>query len=73
MPSFTKNLSLAASLALARLVDAGFSTSSSTMISMYWGQNSFGQSSGDLEQQDLAFYCASKPTSRHTVDKLNLL
>jgi len=52
-------LSLTAAFASMQLASAGFSTSSSTMISMYWGQNSFGQSSGDLEQQDLAFYCAN--------------
>lgn len=57
MASMTK--SLAAAFALVQMAQAGFSTSSSTMISMYWGQNSFGQGTGSLAQQDLAFYCAS--------------
>ncbi|KAH8702156.1 putative class III chitinase [Talaromyces proteolyticus] len=36
---------------------AKLDTSSSNNVAVYWGQNSYGASSGDLEQQDLAHYC----------------
>ncbi|KAJ6116165.1 class III chitinase [Penicillium sp. IBT 18751x] len=36
----------------AALTDAG-----SSKIAVYWGQNSYGDASGDLAQHDLAYYC----------------
>lgn len=38
---------------------AGFSSSSSTNIAIYWGQNSYGQGTGSLAQQRLSYYCAN--------------
>ncbi|KAM3076073.1 Chitinase 2 [Clarireedia jacksonii] len=38
---------------------AGFSSSSSSNVAVYWGQNSYGQSSGSLVQQRLSYYCAN--------------
>ena len=38
---------------------AAFDPSSINNIAVYWGQNSFGASSGSAEQQPLATYCAN--------------
>jgi chitinase len=35
-----------------------FSAKSSSNVAVYWGQNSYGQGTGDLAQQRLADYCA---------------
>jgi chitinase len=57
MSSVRKVISLSAALAAVQGVRAGFDPSSSSNIAVYWGQNSYGQSSGSLEQQNLAYYC----------------
>ncbi|EED17962.1 class III chitinase, putative [Talaromyces stipitatus ATCC 10500] len=36
---------------------AALDLSSSSNIALYWGQNSYNQASGDLEQHNLAYYC----------------
>ncbi|PSS15133.1 carbohydrate-binding module family 1 protein [Amorphotheca resinae ATCC 22711] len=59
MPSTTTLLSAASLLASIPTVFAGFSPSSTGNIAVYWGQNSYGQSSGSLEQQRLSTYCAN--------------
>ncbi|KAJ5938331.1 class III chitinase [Penicillium verhagenii] len=38
-------------------VYAALDVSSSSNIAIYWGQNSYGDSSGSLAQQNLAYYC----------------
>ncbi|KAF4625716.1 hypothetical protein G7Y89_g12445 [Cudoniella acicularis] len=38
---------------------AGFSSSSSTNVAIYWGQNSLGQGTGPNAQQRLSYYCAN--------------
>jgi chitinase len=38
---------------------AGFDPNSRTNVAVYWGQNSYGQGSGGLEQKNLATYCAN--------------
>ncbi|KAJ5523339.1 hypothetical protein N7513_012883 [Penicillium frequentans] len=40
-------------------VRAALDVTSSSNVAIYWGQNSYGESSGDLAQQDLAYYCES--------------
>ncbi|KAJ5936114.1 hypothetical protein N7454_005412 [Penicillium verhagenii] len=40
-------------------VHAALDVASSSNVAVYWGQNSYGESSGDLAQQDLAYYCES--------------
>jgi len=40
-------------------VHAALDVTSSSNVAIYWGQNSYGESSGDLAQQDLAYYCES--------------
>lgn len=40
-------------------VNAGLGDTGSSNIAMYWGQNSYGKTSGDLAQHDLAYYCKS--------------
>ncbi|KAJ5657843.1 class III chitinase [Penicillium longicatenatum] len=37
-------------------VHAALDVTSSSNVAVYWGQNSYGQASGDLAQQDLAYY-----------------
>ncbi|KAI9837597.1 MAG: hypothetical protein M1819_007248 [Sarea resinae] len=59
MHSFIYASSLIALLTSSKSVYAGFSSSSSTNIAVYWGQNSYGASSGSLEQQNLATYCSN--------------
>jgi chitinase len=49
--------SFTAALAALQGVRAGFDPSSSSNIAVYWGQNSYGQGSGSLAQQNLAYYC----------------
>ncbi|KAJ9207305.1 CAZyme family GH18 [Paecilomyces variotii] len=56
MPSF-RNTFAAALLASMQGAYATLDTSSTTNIAVYWGQNSYDQSSGDLAQQPLAYYC----------------
>ncbi|KAH7322928.1 chitinase [Stachybotrys elegans] len=46
-------------LSVLPLALAGFDPSSTSNIAVYWGQNSFGQGSGSLAQQRLAYYCAN--------------
>ncbi|TPX12483.1 uncharacterized protein E0L32_006895 [Thyridium curvatum] len=49
---------LLASLALGvSTVSAGFNSGRSDNIAVYWGQNSYGQGSGNLAQQRLSYYC----------------
>ncbi|KAF2760580.1 chitinase 4 [Pseudovirgaria hyperparasitica] len=51
-------LSIATYIAfLASTTYAGFSSDSKSNVAVYWGQNSYGQSSGDLAQQRLSYYC----------------
>ncbi|KAH7132914.1 glycoside hydrolase superfamily [Dactylonectria macrodidyma] len=38
---------------------AGFQFNSSRNVAVYWGQNSFAQSSGSASQQRLSYYCSS--------------
>ncbi|OJD30071.1 glycoside hydrolase family 18 protein [Diplodia corticola] len=57
MPSTTALASLAVGLAALQGVQAGFDNTSSSNVAVYWGQNSYGQSSGNLTQQRLAYYC----------------
>ncbi|KAL1633930.1 Chitinase 2 [Diplodia intermedia] len=59
MPSTTALASLAAGLAALQGVQAGFDNTSSSNIAAYWGQNSYGQASGNLTQQRLSYYCAN--------------
>lgn len=44
---------------LLPLALAGADVSASSNIAVYWGQNSYDQSSGPLEQQRLSYYCAN--------------
>jgi chitinase len=37
---------------------SSFTSGSSSNVAVYWGQNSYGQATGDLAQQRLANYCA---------------
>ncbi|OCK83685.1 glycoside hydrolase family 18 protein [Lepidopterella palustris CBS 459.81] len=46
-------------LAIINGVTAGFDVNSNTNIAIYWGQNSYGQGTGDLAQQRLSYYCAN--------------
>ncbi|KAL2220272.1 putative class III chitinase [Thermoascus aurantiacus ATCC 26904] len=57
MASSKNFVSLAAFLAATRGAYAALDTSSSTNVAVYWGQNSYMQSSGDLAQQRLSYYC----------------
>lgn len=57
MQAFTLSTALVL-LAALEGARAGFSSSSKSNVAVYWGQNSYGQSSGSLEQQNLATYCA---------------
>ncbi|GME30747.1 putative class III protein [Neofusicoccum parvum] len=59
MPSTSTLASVAAGLSALRVVQAGFDNTSSSNIAVYWGQNSYGQGTGDLAQQRLAYYCAN--------------
>ncbi|KAI9730048.1 MAG: hypothetical protein M1818_008317 [Claussenomyces sp. TS43310] len=59
MTSIISTVLLAALLAPIRSVYAGLDPTSSSNVAVYWGQNSYGSSSGNLEQQNLAYYCAS--------------
>ncbi|KAJ5640307.1 glycoside hydrolase superfamily [Penicillium longicatenatum] len=40
-------------------VHAALDVTSASNVAVYWGQNSYGDSSGDLAQQNLAYYCES--------------
>lgn len=51
------SLTAYASVFLADAVAGQFSGNKN--IAVYWGQNSYGASSGSLEQQDLATYCSN--------------
>ncbi|PBP26728.1 aminotransferase class 3 [Diplocarpon rosae] len=42
---------------LASSALAGFAAASSANLAVYWGQNSYGDESGDMAQQRLAHYC----------------
>lgn len=50
---------LSGAVAMASFIgaQAALNLNSSGNIALYWGQNSYGQASGDLEQQNLAYYC----------------
>ncbi|KAJ6102634.1 class III chitinase [Penicillium sp. IBT 16267x] len=39
-------------------VHAALNVTSASNVAVYWGQNSYGDSSGDLAQQSLAYYCS---------------
>ncbi|KAH9809209.1 glycoside hydrolase family 18 protein [Teratosphaeria destructans] len=53
--------SIYSALVLAWLgrANAGFSKDAKSNVAVYWGQNSYGASSGSLAQQSLATYCAN--------------
>jgi chitinase len=55
----SKLASLAALLAVVPGAQAGFDASSSGNVAVYWGQNSYGQGSGQFAQGRLAQYCAN--------------
>jgi chitinase len=59
MLSSIKTAPLIGLLACFSGVLAGFSSSSSSNIAIYWGQNSYDQSSGSFVQQRLSYYCAN--------------
>ena len=40
-------------------VHAALDVTSTSNVAVYWGQNSHGDLSGDLAQQNLAYYCRS--------------
>ncbi|PBP27613.1 hypothetical protein BUE80_DR001429 [Diplocarpon rosae] len=44
-------------LSLASSALAGFTAASSANLAVYWGQNSYGDESGEMAQQRLAHYC----------------
>ncbi|KAF8855982.1 glycoside hydrolase family 18 protein [Acephala macrosclerotiorum] len=57
---FTSKLCLLGTLLLSLpTAFAGFSSSSTTNLAVYWGQNSYGQGTGSLAQQRLSYYCAN--------------
>ncbi|CZR56054.1 probable CTS1 Endochitinase [Phialocephala subalpina] len=57
---FTSKLGFLGSLLLfLPTAFAGFSSSSTTNLAVYWGQNSYGQGTGSLAQQRLSYYCAN--------------
>ncbi|TVY18469.1 Class III chitinase [Lachnellula arida] len=62
MQTYLKGLCLASLLAFLPLTYAGFSSSSSSNLAVYWGQNSYDQGTGSLAQQRLSYYCASMQT-----------
>lgn len=59
MPSLFTFCSIASILATIPNVIAGYDSSSASNIAIYWGQNSYGKSSGDFAQQRLSYYCAN--------------
>ncbi|TVY52423.1 Class III chitinase [Lachnellula cervina] len=59
METYLRGLCLASLLAFVPLTYAGFSSSSSSNLAVYWGQNSYGQGTGALAQQRLSYYCAT--------------
>ncbi|TKA21923.1 hypothetical protein B0A50_08571 [Salinomyces thailandicus] len=46
-------------LTIAGTASAGFLTNSVSNVAVYWGQNSYGQGTGELAQQRLTTYCAN--------------
>ncbi|RAL60939.1 hypothetical protein DID88_010037 [Monilinia fructigena] len=75
MFSFFKLAPLVGVLAGIPSAIAGFDPASQSNIAVYWGQNSYGQGTGDFVQQRLSHYC-EKPTSlrvRKTYGKTILL
>ncbi|EEP83023.1 hypothetical protein UREG_07888 [Uncinocarpus reesii 1704] len=44
-------------IALFSAADASLNTTSSNNLALYWGQNSYGEGSGDLAQKPLGYYC----------------
>ncbi|TVY28767.1 Class III chitinase [Lachnellula hyalina] len=59
MEAYLRGLCLTSLLAFMPLAYAGFSSSSSSNLAVYWGQNSYGQGTGTLAQQRLSYYCAT--------------
>lgn len=60
MPSFLNLCSLSSLVATIPAVIAGYSSSSTSNLAVYWGQNSYGQATGSaLSQQRLSYYCAN--------------
>ncbi|TVY41809.1 Endochitinase [Lachnellula subtilissima] len=59
METYLRGLCLTSLLAFIPLTYAGFSSSSSSNLAVYWGQNSYGQGTGSLAQQRLSYYCAN--------------
>ncbi|TAQ90687.1 hypothetical protein B7494_g957 [Chlorociboria aeruginascens] len=60
MYTITTLASYASLLASLPFAFAGFSSSSSSNIAIYWGQNSYGQATGgSLSQQRLSYYCSN--------------
>ncbi|KAF2863483.1 glycoside hydrolase family 18 protein [Piedraia hortae CBS 480.64] len=53
------HVALTVFVALCSLCKANVFASSSNNVAVYWGQNSYGASSGELSQQPLATYCAN--------------
>lgn len=57
MSSVKAGFFFSAFMAALQGAQAGINLSGSNNIAVYWGQNSFGQASGSLAQQNLATYC----------------
>ncbi|KAI9668130.1 MAG: hypothetical protein M1821_000950 [Bathelium mastoideum] len=58
--SYTSRARSFLSVALAfTAAHAAFDLSSGSNVAVYWGQNSYGQGTGNLAQQTLATYCAN--------------
>ncbi|KAF4310907.1 putative class III protein [Botryosphaeria dothidea] len=57
MPSKSTLASVIAGLFALHGVEAGFNSASKSNVAVYWGQNSYGQGTGDLAQQRLSYYC----------------
>lgn len=60
-------LSVAGLLAAAAPAMAGFNAGSGKNVAVYWGQNSYGQGTGNLAQQRLSYYCDNA-----SIDIINL-
>ncbi|QSZ29773.1 hypothetical protein DSL72_004290 [Monilinia vaccinii-corymbosi] len=60
MLSFFKRASFVGVLAIIPSAIADFDAASQSNIAAYWGQNSYGQGTGDLMQQRLSYYCANE-------------
>ncbi|OAA65160.1 aminotransferase class 3 [Niveomyces insectorum RCEF 264] len=52
---------------------AGFSSSSKSNLAVYWGQNSYGQSTGPYTQQRLSYYCSNTDVDIIPLAFMNLI